>query len=89
MEHFKAITGWDRRKIIVYCLVGDRERKITEGDLFRIYKMREIGVYPYVMIYDKESLPRGHELKKLQRWVNNRFIWESTPTFEEYGKVNE
>lgn len=89
LEHFKAITGWDRRKIIVYCLVGDRERKITEGDLFRIYKMREIGVYHYVMIYDKESLPRGHELKKLQRWVNNRFIWESTPTFEEYGKANE
>lgn len=35
------------------------------------------------MIYDKESLPRGHELKKLQRWVNNRFIWECTPTFED------
>lgn len=29
LQHFKEITGWDRRKIIVYCLVGDRERKVT------------------------------------------------------------
>lgn len=84
LEHFKQITGWDRRKIIVYCLVGDRERKVIDADLHRIYKLRELGAYPYVMIYDKESLPRGHELKKLQRWVNNRFIWESTDTFEDY-----
>lgn len=84
LEHFKQITGWDRRKIIVYCLVGDRERRIIDGDLYRIYKLRELGAYPYVMIYNKESLPRGHELKKLQRWVNNRFIWESTSTFEDY-----
>ena len=88
LEHFKKITGWDRRKIIVYCLVGDRERKVIDADLHRIYKLRELGAYPYVMIYDKESLPKGHELKKLQRWVNNRFIWESTPTFEEYLKKN-
>lgn len=84
LEHFKQITGWDRRKIIVYCLVGDRERKVIDADLYRIYKLRELGAYPYVMIYDKESLPRSHELKKLQRWVNNRFIWESTPTFQDY-----
>ena len=84
LEHFKNITNWDRRKIVVYCLVGDRERRVTEGDLHRIYKMRDLGVYPYVMIYDKESLPRSHELRKLQRWVNNRFMWESNSTFEEY-----
>lgn len=83
-EHFKKITGWDRRKIIVYCLVGSRERKVTETDIERVMTMRELGVYPYIMIYDKESLPRSHELKKLQRWVNNRFIWESTPTFADY-----
>lgn len=31
-------------------------------------------------------MKKGHELKKLQRWVNNRFIWESTETFEDYLK---
>ena len=86
LEHFKQITGWDRRKIIVYCLVGDRERNVTNADLYRIYNLRRIGAYPYIMIYDKESLPMGHELKKLQRWVNNRFIWESTEIFEDYMK---
>lgn len=87
LQKFSQITGWNRRKIIVYCLVGDRERNVTEQDLERIYTLRSFA-YPYVMIYDKESLPRGHELKKFQRWVNNRFIWESTPTFEDYLKHN-
>lgn len=89
--HFKQTTGWDRRKIIVYCLIGDRDRKVLDTDIERIMTMREIGVYPYVMIYDKESLPRSHELKKLQRWVNNRFMWESNATFNDYlmGKGKE
>lgn len=87
LKWLKAKTNWDRRKIVVYCLVGDRERKITESDLKRIYTLREIGCYPYVMIYNKESLPKGHELLKLQRWVNNRFVWEATEKFEDYGKV--
>ena len=80
------ITKWNRRKIIVYILVGDKERRVTEQDLERIMLLRPFA-YPYVMIYDKESLPKGHELKKLQRWVNNRFIWESTPTFKDYLKA--
>ena len=86
LQHFKDITQWNRRKIIVYCLVGDRERRVTDQDLERIYTMRQIGVDPYVMIYDKESLPRGHELKKLQRWVNNRLVWGSVERFEDYKR---
>lgn len=85
LKHFAEITGWNRRKIIVYCLVGDKERRVTETDLERINLLRPFA-YPYVMIYDKESLPKNHELKKLQRWVNNRFIWESNETFEDYLK---
>ena len=86
LKAFKDISQWDRRKIIVYTLVGDRERRVTETDLERIYTLRELGAYPYVMIYDKQSLPKGHELKLLQRWVNNRFIWEAVNTFDEYLK---
>lgn len=84
LQTLKDITQWDRRKIVVYCIVGDRQRKVTEQDLERVYTLRKLGCYPYIMIYDKESLPKAHELKKLQRWVNNRFIWECTNTFEEY-----
>lgn len=87
LQHFKEITKWSRQKIIVYCLVGDRERRVTDQDLDRIYTMREIGVDPYVMIYDKESLPKSHELKKLQRWVNSRPIWGSVKTFDEYNRL--
>lgn len=87
LKNFKSITGWHRSKIIVYCLVGDRERVVTDEDLERIYTMREIGVDPYVMIYDKESLPASHELKKLQRWVNSRPIWGKVKTFDEYNRL--
>lgn len=86
LKRLKEITKWDRRKIIVYCLVGDRERHILDSDLYRVYKLRELGVYPYITIYDKESLPKGHELMRLQRWVNNRFIWESCETYDKYLK---
>lgn len=80
----KDITQWGRRKIVVYVLVGDKERDVLETDLERIYTLRELECYPYVMIYDKQSLPKGHKLKKLQRWVNNRFIWESCDNFDDY-----
>ena len=70
----------------VYVLCGDKEKKIREEDLYRINWLRETGYAPYVMLYDKDHLPKGHELKKLQRWVNNRFVFWSCSTFEEYLK---
>ena len=53
-----------------------------EEDLERIYKLREVGVSPYVMIYDKEHA--GKQYKRLQRWVNHRAIFWSTEKFEDY-----
>lgn len=44
------------------------------------------------MIYNKDKLPRGHIYKKLQRWCNNRYIFGSGVTFDEYlrdGGKNE
>ncbi len=51
-------------------------------NLFRIYKLREMGFAPYVMIYDKEHAPR--EVRLLQRWCNNKIIFKSCPRFENY-----
>lgn len=82
LKLFKDITGWDRKKMIVYVLVNFNTKE--KEDLERIYTLRELGYWPYVMIFEKEKLPRGHRLKKMQRWVNNRFIWEKCETFEEY-----
>lgn len=83
---FKELTGIDIRKLIVFVLCGDREKRVLETDLERIYTLREMGYWAYVMLYDKENIPKGHELRKLQRWVNNRFIFARCNTFEEYKK---
>ena len=70
----------------VYCLVGDREKRVLDSDLERIYWLRDNGYAPYIMIYEKYSLPKGHELLKLQRYVNNRFIFWTCKSFEEYKR---
>lgn len=82
LQLFKNMTGWDRRKLIVYVLVNFDST--FEEDLERVYTLRKMGCWPYVMVYEKDKLPRGHRIKKLQRWVNNRIIWESIETFEKY-----
>lgn len=53
-----------------------------EQNLFRIYTLRDLGYDPFVMIYDKPNAPQ--EVKRLQRWCNNKIIFKSTKRFEEY-----
>lgn len=53
-----------------------------EENLYRIYTLREMGFDPYVMVYDKPHASK--EIKRLQRWCNNRWIYKSCPNFEEY-----
>lgn len=85
-EQFREASKISSHNLQVYVLCGDREKKVMPEDLERIYWLREHGYAPYVMLYDKEHIPRGHELKKLQRWVNNRFVFWKTETFEEYKR---
>lgn len=54
-----------------------------EQNLYRIYTLRDLGYKPYVMIYDKPHASR--EIKKLQRWCNNRIIFNSCKRFEDYN----
>ena len=82
LKEFKAVTKLDIRKLIVYVLCN--YDTTLEQDLERIYTLRELGYWAYVMLYDKEHIPRGHTYRKLQRWVNNRFIFAKCKTFEEY-----
>ena len=79
---FKEITGWDKRKLPVYVLVNFNTT--LEKDLDRIYTLRDLGYWPYVMVYEKDKLPKGHVIRKLQRWVNMRAVFETTPKFEDY-----
>lgn len=81
---FSELTGWDRRKMTVYVLTNFDTN--IDQDLERIYTLRELGYWPYVMIYDKEHTKSTDTVRKLQRWVNMRAIFESTPRFEDYQK---
>lgn len=80
---FKEITGIDYRKLGVFVLCN--YDTTIEQDLERIYTLRDLGFSPYVMLYNKENIPKGHEMRRLQRWVNNRIIFAKCKTFEEYN----
>lgn len=81
---FSELTGWDRRKMTVYVLTNFDTT--IEQDLERIYTLRELGYWPYVMIYDKEHTKLTDMVRKIQRWVNMRAVFESTSKFEDYQK---
>lgn len=67
---------------IVYVLVN--YDTTLEQDLERIYTLRELGYWAYVMVYDKEHASAVY--KDLARWVNNRFIFAKCKRFEDYKK---
>lgn len=56
-----------------------------EQDLERIYTLRDMGYWAYVMIYDKAHCDKKY--RELQRWVNNRVIFAKCPRFEDYKKI--
>lgn len=51
-------------------------------NLYRIYTLDRMGFGPYVMVYDKPNAPR--EIRNLQRWCNNKYVFESCKRFEDY-----
>ena len=81
-KKFKEVTGWGRGKMIVYVLCGFDST--IEEDLERIYTLRDLDYQPYVMLYDKDKIPKGHELRRMQRWVNAIPAFRSCERFEDY-----
>lgn len=82
LRQFKEATGWDKRKMAVYVLTN--YNSTHQEDLERIYTLRDLGYWPYVMVYNKDKLPRKHITKRLQRWVNARAAFEAVKKFEDY-----
>ena len=81
LSNFKKLSKVkDSRKLIVYVLVNYWSSRAE--DLYRIYWLRENGFEPYVMVYDKLNAPK--EVKKMQRWVNNKRIFNVVKKFEDY-----
>ena len=83
-ENFKFYADNFRRRTnigTVYCLTNFNST--IEQDLYRIYTLRDLGFKPYVMIYDK---PNSEPIyKKLQRWCNNKIVFNKVKRFEDYS----
>lgn len=86
LKMFKEISKLDHRKLTVYTLTNFDTT--IEQDLERIYTLRELGFNPYVMIYNKENTTSKDTIRQIQRWVNMRAVWEKTPRFEDYKKID-
>lgn len=70
----------DERKRRVYVLVNFDTT--MEENLYRVCRLKELQYDPYIMVYNKPNAPK--EVKRLQRWVNNKFIFRSCERFEDY-----
>lgn len=68
------------KNAIVYTIVNFTST--IEQDLERVYTLRDMGYWPYIMIYDKEHCKPIY--KDLSRWVNNRFVFAKCKRFEDY-----
>lgn len=81
-KEFKRLTEWDYRKMSVYILTNFNTT--IEQDLERIYILRDLGFSPYVMIFNKQELPKGHALRRMQRWTNSRVAFRAVERFEDF-----
>lgn len=84
LKLFADVTGLNPKthNAIVFTLVNFSTT--IEQDLERIYILRSMGYWPYVMIYDKEHSTKIY--RDLARWVNNRFVFAKCKRFEDYKK---
>ena len=83
LKMFIDIVKPYKRNVIVYCLTNYNSS--LEEDFHRIYTLRDLGVQPYVMIYDKEHCDPIYP--KIQRWVNAPQLFWSVPRYEEYTRA--
>ncbi|GHU60214.1 radical SAM protein [Clostridia bacterium] len=81
LQDFKQYSGFDKKKLSVYVLTNFNTD--FSFDLYRVYRLKELGYDPYIMIYDKPNALRNVRL--LQRWVNNKFIFRTVEKFEDYN----
>lgn len=82
-KRFRPLIDLDERRLCAYVLTNFNTTH--EQDLERIYKLKELGVTPYVMIFDKRTAPK--KTRHLQRWCNNRFLFRAVDRFEDYDRA--
>lgn len=74
LKLYKEATNIAKEKTGVYILTN--YNTTHEEDLYRIQVVKNLGYFPYVMIYNKNSAPK--ETLRLQRWANNKMIYAAT-----------
>ena len=79
-EYRKGFVNDRDDKLRVYVLTNFNST--FEQDLGRVYKLRDIGYDPYVMIYDKQNAPK--KIRHLQRWCNSKYIFRTCKDFKNY-----
>lgn len=82
LKEYRSKFRFRGRELRVFVLVN--YDTTIEQDLDRIYRLRELDYDPYVMVYDKKNAPK--KINALQRWVNNKIVWRTVKTFEEYTR---
>ena len=82
LEMFSEKYGLNPKahNVVVYLLTN--YWSTHQQDLERVQWLREHFFVPYVMIYNKPSAPR--ETRLLQRWVNNKIVFNKVKTFGEF-----
>lgn len=80
LKRIRPLLRFRGRELAVYVLTNFNTT--TEQDLERVYKLKELDYSPYIMVFDKPNAPKV--TKRLQRWVNNKFIFRTCDKFEDY-----
>lgn len=81
LKKYSDMWGLRRERKKVYVLTN--YNSTHEQDLYRVYALRAMEYDPYVMIYDKYNAPA--ETRHLQRWCNNKIIFNAEPNFANYN----
>lgn len=82
LRTFVDIVHPNDRNAIVYMLTN--YDTTFEQDYYRVQMIRDVGLSPDVRVYRKNSLPKRHITRDLQRWCNNRSLYRSIPDFMDY-----
>jgi len=80
LKHIKRMLKWVKPyKIMCYVLIG--YWSTPKEDLYRVEKLRDLGIDPYIMPFDKHDRYQ----KDFTRWVNHKAIF-NTVSWKDYDR---
>lgn len=80
LQKMSLLRKYYKGSVMVYVLCN--YDTTIEQDLDRVYLLRDLKCDPYVMLYQKENADILH--RRMQRWCNNKIIFKSCKSFEDY-----